>query len=81
MNKIDKWLSEYKTSWKYLKRKGYSDAEEDGDCVFINAYNTNAIEELRKILVEIIEHHHKEVGDIVHLDKLKEEIEGKKLDG
>ena len=47
---IEKWLKDYKTSWKYLERKGYRDAEADGDCVFINAYDCNAIEKLKDAL-------------------------------
>ena len=47
---IDKWLEDYKTSWKYLKRKGYIDAERDGDCVFLNSYDCNAIGKLRDAL-------------------------------
>ena len=47
---VDKWLEDYKTSWKYLKRKGYIDAEEDGDCVFLNAYDCNAIKKLKDSL-------------------------------
>ena len=59
-DKVNKWIEYYKTSWKYLKRKGYIDAEDDGDCIFLNAYGSDSIGKLNNLLKEAV-------------DKLKEE--------
>lgn len=52
--KMENWENSYKTSWKYLKIKGYIDAEKDGDCIFLNVGNPNALSKLKEIQKEFI---------------------------
>jgi hypothetical protein len=55
---IDEWAIEHKTSWKYLKRKGFQNAEEFGDVIILNINNhfdgnyPTAIEDLKLKLKE-----------------------------
>ena len=44
---VGEWVIDFKTSWRYLKRKGYDDAIQDGDCIFLEGYGLHAIEELK----------------------------------
>ena len=71
--KIEKWIKDHKTSWKYLQRNGYMGAKSDGACIFLyplgfSAYTVNAIEQLNKIHKEFIK-------------RLKEEDEIDKVEG
>jgi hypothetical protein len=55
--KIEDWIKRNKTSWEYLKKHGFPEAKEYGDCIFLN-YKLNfpeslsAEEELQKIFQE-----------------------------
>lgn len=53
---IDKWVSDNKTSWKFLKRKGFPEAEKYGDCIFINhkleSGDINSIQNLKNELIK-----------------------------
>ena len=55
---IDEWAIEHKTSWKYLKRKGFQNAEEFGDVIILDINNhldgiyPTAIENLKSKIKE-----------------------------
>jgi hypothetical protein len=56
--KIEDWIKRNKTSWEYLKKHGFPEAKEYGDCIFLNyklsfPESLSAEEELQKIIKEM----------------------------
>lgn len=52
---FSKFLTDHKTSWKYLERHGLIGAKEYGDCVFLNFNDFNIFDELKKRLYNTLE--------------------------
>lgn len=51
---VDKWLVSHKTSWKYMKRKGFEEAENYGDLVFIKLFEKDCFQDLKNDLKQKI---------------------------
>lgn len=69
---IDKWIKENKTSCKYLKRKGFENAEEFGDVIILDinnhllsSYPTAKENLIKEIFSEETENHNPTKEDIV----------------
>lgn len=65
-NERKKLIEEHLTSWRWLKRKGFRDAEELGDCIFVEKF----LEELEKQDKEFIK---ETIEDLKYNNLTKEE--------